>query len=401
MAIARSSFEQYCAAVDKLASSAAAAVESEVLAWCSSNPGASTAAAREAAKAIMSGYMSVSNAAAASLAAEWYDETVGSSSPKIASAITEATYSDELVDKVARYQVRNYEDGDVAAFARNCGELASNDAKRALNDTIVGNAARDRTKGVRFARVCTGAETCAFCLMLSTRGAVYYTRQTAGEQNHYHRNCDCKIVAGVESDPYAEIVEGYNVLEIKARMARIEELSSCSFGDLSDYGELDDYLALYDADWLRYGDAVEVGYLDGALEKKTLNGSERRKHELELQTAEVLRGHGLRVTFQVDEVATLDAEGRHVVLGLPDLDTGVEIKTVYQATSENTISKHLASAAGKAGVKRTVIDVSRNPNLTDAEARVMISAGLKRHGLYSAFMLGHDGGIELVLSKRE
>ena len=31
----------------------------------------------------------------------------------------------------------------------------------------------------------------------------------------------------------------------------------------------------------------------------------------------------------------------------------------------------------------------------------MISANLKRHGLHSAFMISRDGGIELVLSKKE
>lgn len=33
-----------------------------------------------------------------------------------------------------------------------------------------------------------------FCLMLTSRGAVYHTRKSAGERKHFHRGCDCKVV---------------------------------------------------------------------------------------------------------------------------------------------------------------------------------------------------------------
>ena len=51
-----------------------------------------------------------------------------------------------------------------------------------------------------FARVPTGTETCTFCLMLASRGAVYHTRKTAGERGRFHRGCDCKVVPSVEGD---------------------------------------------------------------------------------------------------------------------------------------------------------------------------------------------------------
>ena len=59
---------------------------------------------------------------------------------------------------------------------------------------------RDRDKGAMFARVPTGTETCTFCLMLASRGAVYHTRKTAGEWRHFHRGCDCKVVPSFEGD---------------------------------------------------------------------------------------------------------------------------------------------------------------------------------------------------------
>ena len=124
-----------------------------------------------------------------------------------------AVYSPEKTDAVARYQARKLAKGGDAAFAKACGEYARNDAFRSLNETIIANVGRDKDKGARFARVPTGFETCTFCLMLASRGAVYYSRKTAGEWRHFHRNCDCKVVPRFEKDPLAVLVEGHNPRE--------------------------------------------------------------------------------------------------------------------------------------------------------------------------------------------
>lgn len=67
------------------------------------------------------------------------------------------------------------------------------ETKKAAGETIMQNARRDR-RNPRFARVPSGFETCDFCLMLASRGAVYWTAETAGAMNHYHANCDCRLV---------------------------------------------------------------------------------------------------------------------------------------------------------------------------------------------------------------
>lgn len=67
------------------------------------------------------------------------------------------------------------------------------EVKKAAGVTVMQNARRDR-RHPRFARVPAGAETCNFCLMLASRGPVYWTAETAGAMNHYHANCDCRIV---------------------------------------------------------------------------------------------------------------------------------------------------------------------------------------------------------------
>lgn len=60
--------------------------------------------------------------------------------------------------------------------------------------------------GAAWARVPSGSKTCAFCLMLASRGAVYHSRATAGDKRYgkeYHGECDCvpTLVRGVEDYP--------------------------------------------------------------------------------------------------------------------------------------------------------------------------------------------------------
>ena len=130
-------------------------------------------------------------------------------------------------DVAAEFAAQWYDD---AAFARACGEFARNDAFRSLNETIIANVGRDKDKGARFARVPTGLETCTFCLMLASRGAVYHTRKTAGEFRHFHRNCDCKVVPGFKDDPMAVLVEGHNPMEELARWSRLQNKDVVAFG---------------------------------------------------------------------------------------------------------------------------------------------------------------------------
>ena len=65
--------------------------------------------------------------------------------------------------------------------------------KNAMRQTVKDNAVRDPAK-TSFARVPTGATTCAFCSMMASRGAVYATAKTAGAEDKYHHDCDCMIV---------------------------------------------------------------------------------------------------------------------------------------------------------------------------------------------------------------
>ena len=64
----------------------------------------------------------------------------------------------------------------------------------------------------RYARVPTGDTTCAFCLMLASRGFVYKSEETAGDTgdlfNRYHDHCDCEVIASFDTGN--SLLEGYN-----------------------------------------------------------------------------------------------------------------------------------------------------------------------------------------------
>ena len=392
--ISAEEFREYNRGAAEIGDDAASAVEQRVLGWCRSHEDATVAEKREAAKLIMEGFVQAYDDKAAVFASQWYDYRAEQGGARLKQAVTMTVYEPGSVDDVARYQAKKLAKEGDAAFARACGEFARNDAFRSLNETIIANVGRDRDKGAMFARVPTGVETCTFCLMLASRGAVYHTRKTAGEWGRFHRGCDCKVVPSFEGDPEAELVQGVKPRELYERIVLMERQTGLSFADSKASRKLSDFMALHDRDWLLTGKVSEVGYEDEATQAKKLKDKD---HPAEVRVANRLRVHGLRTVFVDDEVSEFDnAKGIEQLVGLPDLDTGLEIKNVSSAKSENTISKHIGNAKKKRGFKQVVVDISENGNLSDEEARRMIASSLRRHSMASALMVDHEGEIETI-----
>lgn len=67
--------------------------------------------------------------------------------------------------------------------------------------------AKKRKSRVRFARVPSGVDTCKFCAMLASRGAVYSSEETAGKE--IHENCHCTCVPSWGGSE----IEGYDPKE--------------------------------------------------------------------------------------------------------------------------------------------------------------------------------------------
>ena len=122
-------------------------------------------------------------------------------------------YNPVSIDSTGRqvdYLMRQLTPDAFDSFAQKLAARAYENVGRAANKTTIHNAERDYSKGVRYARVPTGKETCGFCLMLASRGFDYKSRKSAGDMgfgfNRFHDRCDCRVVAG---DDFTT-VEGYD-----------------------------------------------------------------------------------------------------------------------------------------------------------------------------------------------
>lgn len=143
-----------------------------------------------------------------SLAAQLFDEVcsmegIGPYTFELMDDIIDFAMLEEKVRYFARSLV---EDESSAKFLNDCGVLADFYARRSNYESMVRNCYRNH---VRYARVPTGTDTCDFCLMLASRGFVYYDQARAEEGSHMH--CDCVVVPGNGADAMSPTqIEGYD-----------------------------------------------------------------------------------------------------------------------------------------------------------------------------------------------
>lgn len=131
----------------------------------------------------------------AALAADFYDELRLDAGVKSRfKAILAAPLPEEQVFVSTSWAVGPLfrEDGipDVSAAVSNLTDVTDRLVKQRYRDTVNLNTLRDPAQA-RWARVPSGAETCKFCLMLASRGAVYSGSAKAKAAHKYHGKCDC------------------------------------------------------------------------------------------------------------------------------------------------------------------------------------------------------------------
>lgn len=144
---------------------------------------------------------------AAILAAEFYDGLRELSVGKKLGALAESGREPIATEKAVRGIMQDVVEGKAAeAVVRKLLDRTDYEIKKSAGECIYRNGKRDPLKP-RYARVPSGAETCRFCIMLASRGFVYRTKESAGEGNHYHANCDCRIVPGFD---WETTVAGYD-----------------------------------------------------------------------------------------------------------------------------------------------------------------------------------------------
>lgn len=162
---------------------------------------------------------------AASAAADFYERQRATAfpnysyTPRLASPI-----SQEQAESTVRYAADHLFNGDPEDTLKLLNGNLQRYVENSARETIHLNAGIDRTRP-RWARVPAGGKTCAWCLMLSSRGWVYGTETSAGGKgNAFHNDDRCLIVPSWEKRPQ---LDGYDpdAMYKKYTAARLEVIA--------------------------------------------------------------------------------------------------------------------------------------------------------------------------------
>lgn len=153
-------------------------------------------AARQAMEEIWPALVAAYGDAAAASAAEYFEDLIGKP------AVIPAAETDP--NARMRWAIGPAFSGESVAALDRMSTVLDELVKQPARDTIVASSARTK---VRWARVPSGKETCAFCLLLASRGYAYRSASTAGRDNRYHGECDCVPTPQSDAD---DVPNGYD-----------------------------------------------------------------------------------------------------------------------------------------------------------------------------------------------
>ncbi|MDO4842478.1 MAG: hypothetical protein Q3982_07380, partial [Phoenicibacter congonensis] len=289
-----------------------------------------------------------------------------------------AHFDSSMAESKVRYLARDIVNGDIETFNGKVQDLTKFYVKR---EAFCNLAKNYQNHGLRFSRVPSWRETCAFCFILASRGFDYGSEFAAGGKgNKYHPNCDCIIVPGFNSlggvHPDKQI-EGYKPTQMQDRYNEVCKTVDglCTLEKYRESGAYKKYgynfsewklsiisseIRQRDKKWLWSGNIPLVKF-----ETKKLKEDIKSERQHELRTAERLRFFGMQTNFKVDQINNYDGHGNNK--GLADLANGYELKSLSTATSKNTLNKYLKGVSKrKKDAVAVVFDNTENVS-TDEE----------------------------------
>lgn len=146
---------------------------------------------------IMEDYCSAASSVGARVSADFYDELKRRVTGHGASMLSFQDMRDPASTRKAVIALlRELEDGELDSIEALEAELLNQvevEAKRGAAWNTIDNVRSDN-EDVMYARVPQGETTCDFCIMLASRGPVYYSEESAGAFAKFHPHCDCKVV---------------------------------------------------------------------------------------------------------------------------------------------------------------------------------------------------------------
>ena len=172
----------------------------------------------------------------AELGAEWYELCRSKEINSGFTAIVNPTSTDNsysIRQKAGFLCGRLFDGTDVESFKDSIEFATVAYVQRAARDAIMANLSedyevlrksskssyRETAEHIGYARIPTGDKTCAWCLMLASRGFVYWSEDSAmkwhGRSRHhsddrYHDHCRCTVVPAWSED---HAIEGYDPAE--------------------------------------------------------------------------------------------------------------------------------------------------------------------------------------------
>lgn len=373
--ITQARLDEYRADLDGLGDAACSFVEELIRATMANNPGMSVAELRDEAIGAIDSSLYAFGDQAAELALDLFEEIAADGYGLDVDTAIEDAIDPDMVEGAVRYSARSLVEGDTEAFVRDAADLSRYYVKRSAMENMVRNCERN---DLRYARVPSGRETCPFCFMLSSRGFVYRSEQTAGHAHAYHEHCDCVVVPGFKGLPASEQIEGYDPdgmyerwsecrktagsdSDFRAeweRMTKAERAEYKGSNDSERYRRFVNAKAMHEVEtrdwrWLYTGEKPSITFETPELENEIRNARPQ-----EIRTAETLRSFGVPTRFQVDVRKYINEDGNEVSVGLSDFANGYEIKTLEKASTYNTINGYIKNASKKEDAKSLCFDNS-------------------------------------------
>lgn len=376
MTVTQARLNRYRSDIDAYGDAAASYVEQYIAALIAENPGIPVAELREEAIEAVEDALNAFGDPASSLALDLFDEIVEQYDMDAESSIVDVIPR-EMIDGGVRYSAKNIVEGRSDKFTRDVADLTRYYIHRSAFENIERNCERN---DLRYARVPSGRETCGFCFMLSSRGFVYRSEQTAGSTHAYHKNCDCVIVPGFKDDDdnLGPQIEGYDpdgMYErwsmcqktiggenaLRARWKAMDAKARSRYKGNSDSERYRKFVAAQvrhevetrDWRWLNTGDLPKITFESEALENEIMESRPQ-----EIKTAEILRAFGVPVDFEVDVRKYINDDGQEISVGLADFASGYEIKTLESASTYNTINGYIKNASKKENARFLCFDNS-------------------------------------------
>ncbi len=378
MQVSKDRISQYRKELDSAANDAAEFMSDYYDALRTANPNSSVAELRNMAIKSIKQALNAFSPQAGELAGELFDEIVKAEGVK-ARFRYHQTIERGLVEKKVHYLAKDLVDGNNQKFIDACTALTRFYVKREANINMHRSALRSK---IWWARVPSGAETCGFCFMLSTRGFDYESEFSAGGAGHkFHLHCDCIIVPGTKKTT----IEGYDPDEMYARW--VECANTIGLEPVwENRSAIVAECERRDFRWLNSGIKPDIHYIENYGEKnEVVRDYKFARHKVaphEYITAQRMRQLGLTVDFFKDHYSVDLPNGRTITIGRCDMTRGYELKAPKESASpKNIIENSIVNSMDKEGITRLIVDITDNHQVSYDD---VIQAGIdycKEHSI--------------------